>query len=190
VLVVILAVLSLAALTVVVVNLTSGSGGGTQAAKLSPAPSVPTAPTTAVDPQAATKSAILDAYRQSYDAVVAVASDPAGSPDDPRLSQHKIGSALLGAQVGIAQLRKAGHVGRGTVEVHPVVIELTADSAVVTDCALDGAYEVDVRTGVVVTPPGPPDVGSASTATFRLINGVWMENTFKDEKRSCALPAA
>ncbi len=189
-LVVVLAVLSLAALAVVVVNLTSDSGGGTQAAKPSLAQSAPAAPTTAVDPQAATKAAILDAYRQSFAEFVAVASDPNAGPDDPRLSRHKIGNALTGSRVTIIRLRKAGQVDRGTVEVHPTVTELTGDSAVVSDCGIDLTSVVDARTGDVVTPPGPPNVGSEGTATFRLINGAWMENTFKDEKRTCVPPAS
>ena len=189
---VVLAVLALAAGAVVVVNLTRGSDAESGRKGPDNALGSPSAPasTVATDPQAATKAAILDAYRQAFDAFLAVASDPAGSPEDPRLSQHKIGNALLGAQVTITRLRKDGHVYRGGVEVHPTVVELTADTAVVADCGIDTVSVVDARTGQVVTPPGPPDVGSAGTATYRLINGVWMQNTFKDEKRSCVPPAS
>ncbi len=188
---VVLVLLCLAAAAVVVVNLTRGDSSAATKANGNPTGPPPgSAPTTVFDPQAAAKAAIVDAYRQSFEAVVAVASEPNGSPDDPRLSQHKIGNALLGAQASITRLRKAGQVDRGTVQVHPAVTELTADTAAVQDCSADMAYVVDVRTGEVVTPAGPPGVGSASTATFKLINGVWMENTFKDEKRSCELPAS
>lgn len=180
-----LVVLALAATAVVVFNLTRGDTTAATKAAAGPAPS---APTTVFDPQAATKAAIVDAYRQSFDAFVAIASDPSGSPEDPRLAQHKIGNALLASQISIAQLRKAGQVDQGTVEVHPSVVELTGDTAVVTDCAIGDLAVVEVATGRVVTPAGPP-VGAASTATYRLIRGVWMQDTFKDEKRSC-VPAA
>ncbi len=188
---VVLVLMCLAAAAVVVVNLTKGDSSAATKATGNPAPTPSAAaPTTVFDPQAATKAAIVDAYRQSFEAVVAVASDPNGSPDDPRLSQHTIGNALLASQNSIIRLRKAGHVGGGTVEVHPSVTELTATTATVVDCSADMAFVVDAKSGQVVTPAGPAGVGSASTATFKLINGVWMENTFKDEKRSCALPVS
>ncbi|MGI8778093.1 MAG: hypothetical protein ACR2LJ_12115 [Acidimicrobiales bacterium] len=182
---VVLVVLALAAAAVVVFNLTRGDG--IEATKATGSPAPPT-PTTMFDPQAATKAAIQDAYRQSFDAFVAIASDPAGSPDDPRLSQHTIGNALAASQLTILKLRRAGQVYVGRVEVHPSVVELTADTATVVDCGIGDVAVVEVATERVVTPAGPP-VGAAATATYRLINGVWMQNTYKDEKRTCA-PAA
>ena len=184
-----LAVLIVAAGAVVAVNLTSDSDSvnATAGQPQASAPS-PTAPTMPADPQAAIKAAILDAYRQSYDAFVAVGSDPKGSPEDPRLSEHKIGNALLASQISIKRFRDAGHVYVGRVEVHPTVVELTADTAVVADCAMGDLAVVEAATGRVVRPAGPP-TGQAATATYRLINGKWMQNTFTDEKRSC-VPAA
>lgn len=191
-LLVVLIAVSLAAAAVVVVNLTrdTGTGSATRASEGSASPPPSATPTTVADPQAATKAAILDAYRQSFDAFVAIASDPAGSADDPRLSQHKIGNALAASQLTIIKLRRDGHVYRGTVEVHPTVTELTADTAVVTDCGIDTVSVVNARTGEVVTPAGPPNVGSAGTATYRLVGGVWKQNSFMDEKRSCVPPAS
>lgn len=189
VLLVVLITLVLIAAAVVVVNLTRDTDAGS-VTRGGPSPSPSVAPTAPADPQAATKAAILDAHRKSTDAFVAIASDPSGSPDDPRLSQHKTGNALAASQVTIIRLRQAGHVDRGTVEVHPKVIELTGDTAVVADCSFDRVWVVDARTGEVVTPAGPTDVGAAATATYRLIDGVWKQNTFKDEKRSCVPPAS
>lgn len=145
---------------------------------------------TTIDPQAAVKTAILDAYRQSTDAFVAVASEPNGKPTDPRLEEHKIGNALLASQVTIDRLRKAGHVFRGTIEVHPVVIELTAETAVVQDCGLDRVGVFSAATGEVVTPVDDPPMPSLARATYKLINGVWMQNGFKDLKLQCAPPAS
>lgn len=188
-LVVAMAVLAIVAAAVVIVNLTGDDAGDVTAGRsngASATTAVPT-PTTAADPQAATRAAIVAAYRQSFDAFVAVASDPNGSPDDPRLSQHKIGNALLASQISIKRLRDAGQISAGRVEVHPTVVELTADTAVVTDCGVGDLAVVEVATGRVVKPAGPP-VGAASTATYRLIDGKWMQNSFKDEKRSCVPP--
>ena len=191
VVVVVLVALCLVAGAVVVVNLTrdTGSGSVTEVGRKPAVSTAPAAPTSAPDPQATTKAAILDAYRQSFDAYVAVASDPNGSPDDPRLSQHKIGNALLASQISIKRLRNAGQVLVGRAELHPTVAELTPDSAVVTDCSLDQFATVEVATGRVVEPAGPPTAGAATT-TYRLVNGVWMQNGFKDEKRSCVPPAS
>ena len=143
-----------------------------------------TTPTT-FDPQAATKAAILDAYRQSYDAVIAVGSDPNGQPTDARLEQHAIGNALLASQASIDRLRKAGHVLQGTIELHPEVVELTADSAVVEDCSVDRLSIVNGATGEVVTPADPSPEGGRARATYRLLNGVWMQNSFRDLKQPC-----
>ena len=180
-----LAVLIVAAGAVVAVNLTSDTNSvNTTAGQPQASAPAPTAPTTPADPQAATKAAILDAYRQSYDAFVGVGRDPNGSPDDPRLSQHKTGNALLASQISIQRFRNAGHVYVGCVQVHPTVVELTANTAVVADCAIGDLAVVEVATGRVVRPAGPP-TGQAAIATYRLINGKWMQNTFTDEKRSC-----
>ena len=185
VLLVLLAALAVAAGVIVAVNLARDS----RTVSTEPTPSATSPPTLAPDPQAAVKAAVIDAYRQSFDAFVAIASDPKGSPDDPRLSQHTIGNALLASQITIKRLRDAGQVYAGRVEVHPTVVELTADTAVVADCGVGDLAVVEVATGRVVKPAGPP-VGAASTATYRLIDGKWMQNSFKDEKRSCVPPAS
>ena len=189
VLLIVLTGLIVAAGAVVAVNLTSDSDSVNATARqpqvTAPAPTTPTVP---ADPLAATKAAIVDAYRQSFDAFVALGSDPNGSPDDPRLSEHKTGTALRASQITIQRLRNAGHVYVGRVEVHPTVVELTADTAVVADCGVGDLAVVEAATGRVIKPAGPP-VGAAATATYRLINGKWMQNNFTDEKRSC-VPAA
>ena len=182
----VLIVAALVAIAVMVVVNVTGDGSGPVATQVGDTPpaSVATSPTLPADPQAATKAAVVAAYRQSFDAFVAVGSDPKGSPDDPRLSQHTIGNALLASQITIKRLRDAGQVYAGRVEVHPTVVELTAATAVVADCGVGDLAVVENATGRVVKPAGPP-VGAASTATYRLIDGKWMQNTFKDEKRSC-----
>lgn len=152
-------------------------------------PPVQPPPAAEVDPGAAAKAEILDAYRQSYDAVVAVGSDPKGQPDDPRLEQHKGGHALLATQLSIRRLRTEGHVLAGNVEVHPEVVELTEDTAVVEDCGIDVTSVVVQHSGEVIVPAGPP-AGGLATATYRLIDGVWIQDSFTDEKRSCVPPVS
>jgi hypothetical protein len=149
------------------------------------ATSAPAPSPTSANPQAATKAEILAAYRQSFDAFVAVASDPNGKPTDPRLEEHTIGNALLAGQVAIDRLRKAGHVYQGSIELHPVVVELTGDTAVVEDCSIDRLGVVNAATGEVVTPIDTEPSGGLARATYKLINGVWMQNGFKDLKQPC-----
>ncbi len=147
-------------------------------------PTLPVSPSV-VDPQAATKVAILDAYRQSLEAAIAVGSDPNGQPTDPRLQERKIGNALLALQVSITRLRNAGHVLRGDVESHPTVVELTGDTAVVEDCGVDQVAVINASTGEVVQPALDPPKNTLARATYRLIDGVWMQNGFKDLRQEC-----
>lgn len=153
------------------------------------ATSIPATSPTTTDPQVAIKAAILDAYRKSTEAFVAVASDPNGKPSDPRLEEHTIGNALLASQVTIDRLRRAGHVYQGTIELHPVVVELTADTAVVEGCDIDRVGVVVAATGEVVTPMDAEPSGGLARATYKLLDGVWMENSFKDLKQPC-VPAS
>jgi len=153
------------------------------------APSTPPVPPPVVDPQAATRAAILEGYRQSFEAFVAVGSDPNGQPTDPRLAERKIGNALLASQITITRLRNAGQVLRGSFENHPVVVELTTDTAVVEDCGFDQVATVEASTGEVIEPARPPGQATLARATYRLIDGVWMQNGFRDLKQEC-VPAA
>jgi hypothetical protein len=142
-------------------------------------------PTTTLDPEEAAKAEIIDAYRQSREALVAVASDPNGQVEDPRLPQYKKGTALAAAQLSIRKLRADGHVLEVTqLELNPEVVELGPDTAVVEDCTIDVSALVDQDTGEVIEPAGPhePDL---VTATYELFEGVWMQNGFKDPEDAC-----
>lgn len=145
-------------------------------------------PTTTLDPEEATKAEIVEAYRQSWDAFIAVGSDPEGQLDDPRLSERMRGSALAAAQLSIRKWRADGHVLDSIrLEVNPRVVELGPDTAVLEDCLIDVSGLVDEDTGQVIEPPGPPELALA-TVTYELVNGKWMQNSFTDEERPCVLP--
>jgi hypothetical protein len=147
-------------------------------------------PTTTLDPEEATKAEIIDAYRQSFEAFVAVASDPNGQLDDPRLAQHTKGTALTAAQLSIRKWRADGHVMKVTqLELNPRVVELGPDTAVVEDCNIDVSALVDQDTGEVVIPAEPPEPDLV-TATYELSEGVWMQNGFKDPEDPCVLPGS
>jgi hypothetical protein len=142
-------------------------------------------PTTTLDPEEATKAEIIEAYRQSREAFVAIASAPNGRVDDPRLSQYKKGTALAAAQLSIRKWRADGHVLKVTqLELNPRVVELGPDTAVVEDCTIDVSALVDQDTGEVIEPAGPPEPDLVA-ATYELFEGVWMQNGFKDLEGSC-----
>ena len=147
-------------------------------------------PATTLDPEEATKAEIVEAYRQSYEAFVAVGSDPNGQPDDPRLAQHKRGTALAAAQLTIRKWRADGHVMEVTqLELNPRVVELGPDTAVVEDCNIDVSALVDEDTGEVIEPAAPPEP-ELVLATYELFRGVWMQNGFKDPEGSCTPPGS
>jgi hypothetical protein len=153
-----------------------------------PAPTSTVGSTTTVDPEAAIKAEIITAYRQSWDAFIAVGSDPNGRADDPRLSERKKGTALAASQLVIRKWRADGHVLESSrLELNPTVVELGPDTAVVEDCLIDVSGLVDQDSGEVIEAPGPPELAMA-TVNYELVNGVWMQNSFTDEGRPCVLP--
>lgn len=150
--------------------------------------STPTVGATTADPTAAIKAEIIAAYRQSFEATVALASDPSGQFDDPRLSQRKSGTALAAAQLAIQKLRADGDVLEVTrLELNPTVVELGPNTAVVEDCNIDVSAVVDQRTGDIVEPAGPAQP-VLNVAEYELVEGMWMQTSFKAEERECVLP--
>ena len=146
-------------------------------------------PTLPPDPQAATKAAVLAAYTQSFKAIILVGRQTPANPADPRLSEHTSGPALIAKQRAVADFNAKGLIIVGDAELHPTVIDLTAESATVIECALDRTAEVESRTGKTIVDAGPNE-GIASTSKMRLEGGVWKVTDFKNEKRSCVPPAA
>lgn len=147
-------------------------------------------PSTTLDPEEATKAEIVEAYRQSFEALVALASDPNGQPDDPRLAERKRETALAAAQLSIDKLRADGDVLKVTrLEMNPRVVELGPDTAVVEDCGIDVSALVDQETGEVVEPAGPPKA-ELNIARYELFEGVWMQSSFKSAMGSCVPPGS
>ena len=115
-----------------------------------PPASVATSPTLPPDPQAATKAAVIAAYTQSYKAIIVVGKEASPNVNDSRLSEHTTGPALIAKQRAVADNKAKGLVYVGDAQLHPTVIELTADTATVVDCALDRTALVETRTGTTV----------------------------------------
>ena len=171
-----------------VVFLVVNAGDDAPPSEFVTSPTPTTAPPTTLDPEAATKAEIEEAYRQSWDAFVAVASDPNGQMEDPRLSQRMRGTALAAAQLAVRKYRADGHVLKvRELELNPSVVELGPDTAVVKDCLIDVSSLVDPRTGEVIEPAGPPEP-KVAVATYELFRGVWMQNSFKSTGETCVPP--
>jgi hypothetical protein len=188
VLLVVLVIVGIAA--VVFLLVTAGDDAPPDEFMTSPTTATTPPPPTTLDPEAATKAEIEEAYRQSWDAFVAVASDPDGQIDDPRLAQRMRGTALAAAQLSIRRLRHDGHVLKVTrLELNPRVVELGPETAVVQDCAVDVSALVDQETGEIIEPAGPPEP-ELNRATYELFRGVWMQNSFKAAQGPCVPPGS
>lgn len=186
--VVLLVLLTIGVATVVFLVVTAGEDSQ-PALSTSPTPTPAVGPTTTVDAEAAIKADIIAAYRQSWEAFIAVGSDPNGQPDDSRLSEGKSGTALAASQLVIRKWRADGHVLESVrLELNPTVVELGPDTAVVADCLIDVSGLVDRDNGEVIEAAGPPEP-AAATVNYELVNGVWMQQSFTDEERPCVLPA-
>ncbi|MGH9223264.1 MAG: hypothetical protein ACRD2W_05670 [Acidimicrobiales bacterium] len=182
-----LGIAAAAVAAVILVVLSGGDGDGNGALPPTTSTAVTAQPSTTASPQAVAEAVILDAYRKSWNAFIAVASDASAGGNDPRLTQNTAGNSLLARQASVARLRSENRAYRGEIELHPRVVELSAITARVEDCNIDRTSVVDARTGQVVVPPSTQ--GAAVNATLRLEGGVWKQVEFTDERRTC-VPAA
>lgn len=184
----VIAVVVVATGLVVATNQLGGDDGDvatTATHEPSAAPSV----TSPFDPQAATKAAVIEAYKRSYEGLLAVGRSTSPDPNDPRLTQYSTGPALIAKQRVLAAHKAKGQVYVGEVELHPTVIDLTADAATVVDCSVDRTALIDGRTGSTIVDAGKSG-GLAATAKLKLEGNVWKVTDFTAENRACVPPAA
>lgn len=136
----------------------AGCGGGSNAAKTRPQPTIGP-PSTTPDPDAVNRAAVqaaFDEYRRFY---VQVIADP--DPSNPALAAHLTGDAL-----GAMQRDQAGfqstHEGKRLTEVSDrsaiVSIDSVAGRAVVDECVAAIAHYFDTRTNqpMGATPASAP----------------------------------
>lgn len=168
------------------------SRGGDDAVSTETGPQVTTpaasAPTLPPDPQAATKAAVVEAYQLALDEYLAVGKDLSAKATDPRLAQHRTGTALLAIQQSLAARKSRGEVFRGTVTVHATITDLQSTKVTLVDCQVDRIEVVEASSGRVITPAGTE--AYAATVEMVLEGGTWKINHLKDEKRTCVPPAA
>jgi hypothetical protein len=124
--------------------------------------------TTTVDP---TDAAILAAYIEHWNDVIAVDTVYPVAPLDPRIGDHAIGKQLTGERMALTHLSVLGHFERGTTEFHPVVTSIDGSTARISDCLLDHSVEVDHKTDL---PVESPDIGhTLDDFTMTRFNGAW-----------------
>ena len=126
--------------------------------------------TTSSSTSVASSAAVLGAYRAEWAAyqralATANAYDPslAATMVDPLL--QKVRANLLGYQ-------NAGIVGRGSIQLNPRVVSISATTATVDDCNFSSSELVYAKTGKPVPPITPPEHDYVK-ATVVLVNGAW-----------------
>jgi hypothetical protein len=109
------------------------------------------AATTATSPA----SAVLAAYRASWNSFEHALAN--ANPSDPELTATMVDPQLEGVKANLLADQRQGIVGRGTFALHPKVTALTATTATVVDCAYSTSVLVYASTGKPVSPITPPE---------------------------------
>jgi len=180
--------LGAAALVTSAIVLTRGDSADETVTPGGPASSTaaPSAATT-IDPQAAVKADIIAGYRATWDAHLAVGRDRKATADDERLRATRTGDSLAAIQRSLRSFKDRNEVLTGEVKLHPVVVEIKGDTATIRDCLDDATGSANADTGRVAEPP--TRIVTTITSTMKLVDGVWKQSNYRDEKVPCT-PAA
>jgi hypothetical protein len=139
--------------------------GTTRPTSNSPTSTITAASTSTTDPTVAERQAVLDTYRASWAAGLAIAADSNGNPNDPALAQSTADPLLTVLRANLAGLRRNHLTEVGPYTLNPVIVNLTTSSAAIEDCLHDQTDQVNVLTGVH-TPPIYPNVLYEATVTL------------------------
>src|SRR5262249_45616235 len=120
-------------------------------------------------------------YRLSWAEVIA-AGNPI-NPDDPNLRIHRTGQALDEILAVLRDYKARGVIYRGSVDVHPTVVEFNGDKAKVRDCVFDHTEALVEKTSEGAKPAASHPV--FATTTLERQNGVWKVVTFAPESQGC-----
>jgi hypothetical protein len=163
------------AVAVLLLAACNGNGDDTADATTSTAPETTTtsAPTTTLN----LEEEVIRDYQTGTAALSAAGNPP--NPNHPDVLRYWTGDALTFIQSRIGQLQ-ANNVGaENTIETHPVVRSISADTAVIDDCFVDHTQLIDLATNQPVGDPGTttqnaevhmqrgPDVWQISVRTVR-----------------------
>lgn len=141
----------------------------------------------AADPRAAREAEVIAAYRAAWDAQLAVGRDPRATAQDERIRATRTGDSLVVIQRALGRFKAQNRVYVGEVKLSPVVVDMGPDTATIRDCVDDATGGADAATGAVVEPA--VRVVSSATVKMTLVDGVWKQSSYRDEKVPCT-PAA
>jgi hypothetical protein len=137
--------------------------------------------TTSDDPRDVLEADALAAYQASWNDFIKAADPP--SPDAEFLSDHMAGDALGVTRNLLRQYHAEGVVLRGTFEVDAAVTDLSEDSAVIEDCALDQLEVVVPDSGRVAE--GHDDERDGFVAELIVDGGLWKVTSLTDDDQVC-----
>ena len=115
-------------------------------------------------------AAVLAAYRAEWKAFEQAAAT--ANAADPALVATMVNPLLDQVRRNLVSDHYSGIVGRGTFTLHPKVIDMTAATATVVDCAYSTAELVYAATGKPVPPVTPPEHDGVR-ATLMLVGPTW-----------------
>jgi hypothetical protein len=172
---------TLAALTALAF-LVAGCGGGDDGAQAEgDTTTADDEATTSEDPRAVLEADALAAYEASWNDFIEAGNPP--SPDAEILADHMAGEALDVTRNLLRQYHAEGVVLRGSFEVDAVVTELSEDSAVIEDCALDQLEVVVSESGRVAE--GHDEERDGFVAELIVEGGLWKVIGLTDDDQVC-----
>lgn len=142
------------------------SCGGSSGHKAADGPTTTTNSSTS----AASSAAVLGAYRAewaAYQSALATAN-----AYDPSLAATMVDPLLQKVRANLLGYQNAGIVGRGSIQLNPRVVSISATTAMIDDCNFSSSELVYAKTGKPVPPITPPEHDYVQ-ATVVLVNGAW-----------------
>jgi hypothetical protein len=127
------------------------------------------------------EAVVLDAYRAFWDAYLE-AADPM-DPQHPVLQEHATGEQLQQVTGAFLARLSAGEVIRGEFDLAPAVVELTDNTATVSDCYLDRSGVFNAETGERLDQAS--GVRHLVTAELRFEDGSWKVASITREGDGC-----
>jgi hypothetical protein len=173
-----LTLVALTALAFAVAGCGADDGGGEAGGETSTAADETT---TSEDPRDVLEVDALAAYEASWNDFIKAGDPP--SPDAEFLADHMAGDALDVTRNLLRQYHAEGVVLRGTFEVDAVVTDLSDDSAVIEDCALDQLEVVVPDSGRLAE--GNDDERDGFVAELIVEGGLWKVISLTDDDQVC-----
>lgn len=175
----------LALATVAVVSACDNGGGETRAGdddtKVADTSTTSAALAATTAPAAGRETAVVDAYRRYWAAVNTYGAELA--PFDPEIFKETFAPVATGPQYDtlfdlfqLNRLKSWVYRGREGGQFRPEVVELSADRAVVEDCADDFGGIFDTKNNVFVEPLTPGQ-HTRIRAVLRFVDGTWKVHT-------------